>query len=142
MFVVVGGEEGFHEGAGLMDVREGVGEVGNVFEGFELGFGERVVVGDAGSGVGSGDVQIDEELSDGFGGHRGSAVGVEGVWGSGGPLDRGVDEIAGEVHVFAVGEDPAGVIAGEDVDDDVEVVPASAGASDLGDVPCLMPTSA
>ena len=49
MLVVVPGEEGSAERGRGVDVVEAAREAGVVLEGFELGFGERVVVADLGS---------------------------------------------------------------------------------------------
>ena len=49
MLVVVPGEEGSAERGRGVDVVEAAREAGMVLEGFELGFGERVVVADPGS---------------------------------------------------------------------------------------------
>jgi len=57
---------------------ETVGELGSVLEGFELALGERIVVGDIRTAVGLGDPQRSQQLSDGVGLHRRSAVAVDG----------------------------------------------------------------
>jgi len=48
-----------------------------------------------GSAVAAGDAEVDEELSDGFGGHRRSPIGVQGELVSADALvgDSGVDEV-------------------------------------------------
>ena len=60
--VVVVGEERVDEGPCVGEAGEAFGEPWCVFEGLELGFGERVVVGHVGPGVGAGDAQVGEEL--------------------------------------------------------------------------------
>ena len=85
MLVVVPMEEGLAVGAGIFDGAEPVGEVGSVFQGFELGFGEGIVVGDVGARVGLGDPEISEQRRDRPAGtssrsrgRRGGSVGREG----------------------------------------------------------------
>ena len=53
--VVVPGEEGDEERAGVLDAGEAVGEVGPVLQGLEVGLAVRVVVGDVWAGVGLGE---------------------------------------------------------------------------------------
>ena len=65
MLVVVPREELPAEVAGVVVGVEAVGEVGMVFEGFELAFRERVVVGDVRSAVRLVYSERGQELSDG-----------------------------------------------------------------------------
>ena len=78
MLRVVPIEEVLAMGAGILDAAEAFRKVGAIFQGPELRLRERVVVGDVGSAVGLGDVQIDQQLRDGLGAHAGAAVGVQG----------------------------------------------------------------
>jgi hypothetical protein len=60
--VVVVGEERVDEGPCVGEAGEAFGEPWCVLRVFELGFGERVVVGHVGPGVGAGAAQVGEEL--------------------------------------------------------------------------------
>jgi hypothetical protein len=67
VLVVVPGKKSWAVRAGGFDRGEPGGEGGPVFQGLELGFGVRVVVGDVGPGVGLGDAEVGEQKQ-GFGG--------------------------------------------------------------------------
>ena len=54
-------EEVLAVGARILDAAEAFGELGTVFERFELGFGVRIVVGDVRPAVGLGNLQIDQQ---------------------------------------------------------------------------------
>ena len=56
--VVVVIEEGFAEGAGVVDGAELSGEDRTVFEGLELGFAVGIVIRDVGPGMALCDVQV------------------------------------------------------------------------------------
>ena len=77
MLIVVPIKEGVAEDAGVLDRTELVREFGPVLHGLELGFGERVVVRDMGTGVGLGHSEITKELGDKFGFHGRAAIGVK-----------------------------------------------------------------
>ena len=64
MVVVI--EELGAERSGVLEVGEVRRERWAVFEGFEVGFGVGVVVGDVGSAVAAGDAEIGEQERDGF----------------------------------------------------------------------------
>jgi hypothetical protein len=88
--------------------------------------------------VGSGDAEVDEELGDGLGGHRGAAVGVQGELVAVDALAvEGVgDERFGELTGLGCGDGPGDDVAGVDVDDHEQlVVDAPFGASEFRDVP-------
>ncbi len=77
-----------------------------------------------GPAVGAGDAEIDEELCDRFGGHRGALIGVQGQLAGFDVLagDGGVDELLGELTSLCGGDDPRDDVAGVDVDDDEQLV--------------------
>lgn len=77
VFVVVVAEEPLAERARVGQRTETPGEDGRVLEGLEVGLAVRVVVGHPGPGVGAGHAQIDQQLRDWLGGHRGAPVGVD-----------------------------------------------------------------
>ena len=109
-----------------MDGPELSGERGAVFEGLELCLAVGIVIRDVGPGVALCDVQVGEQRGDGFGGHRGAAVGVDGSGRDPAVADDGVlDECLGEVGVFGDVHLPSHRLAGEDIEHDVqiEVVP-------------------
>ena len=138
VLVVVVIEEGFAERSGVFDAAEGSGERRAVLEGLERGFAVGVVVGDVGAAVAAVDAEVDEELGDRLGGHRCAPVGVQGERVLRDALLEvdTFDEVLGERAGLGVGERPADDVAGEDVDDDVELVVLLAGrAPQLGDVP-------
>ena len=138
VLVVVPVEEGLAVCAGVFDGAEAFGEVGAVFQGFELGFGVGVVVGDLGPGVGFGDAEIGQEQSDGLGLHGGAAVGVEGELAGRDPVGAGgmADEPVGQLGGLPVGDHPSDDTAAEDVEDHIEEeVDPLGGPLELGDVP-------
>ena len=77
-----------------------------------------------GSGVAAGDAEVDEELGDGLGGHRGAPVGVQGelVAVDAVAVESVGDELFGELAGLGGGDHPADDVAAEDVDDDVQLV--------------------
>jgi hypothetical protein len=70
VLVVVPTEEPAAVGVRVLEAAEPVGELGAVLEGAELALAERVVVGDAGATVASGDAEVGEQERDGLGRHR------------------------------------------------------------------------
>ena len=60
MGAVVPREAALAVGAGVFEAAETLGEVGTIFECFELCLGVRIVIGDVGPAVGLGDLQIDQ----------------------------------------------------------------------------------
>src|ERR1022692_3389542 len=97
--MVVPVEEPLAVSAGVFDRAETIGEVGSVFQSFELRLGVRIVVRDVRAAVGLGDIEVDQERGDGLRSHAGTAIGMErqGAW-SGVLLLHSVgDELLGEV---------------------------------------------
>ena len=91
-----------------------------------------------GPGVGLGDAEVGEQERDRLGGHRGAAVGVDGQLPAADALlgAGGGDELLRQDGGLAGGEHPADRVAGEDVEDHVEVVVRPfRRAVQLGDVP-------
>ena len=66
MVVVVPGKELCTVRQSFVIRCESIGEIGLVFEGLELAFRKRIVVGDAWSAVGFDDAQRGQQLSDGL----------------------------------------------------------------------------
>ena len=122
--VVVPSEEATAEAQGVLVALEAVREFGNVFEGFELAFGERVVIGHMGPAVGFGDAQGAEQLGDGLRNHGRPPIAVEGQLLLVDLLTlHGVsNQTSGQVLGLTMGEHPADDVAAEDVQDHVEVV--------------------
>ena len=124
VFVVVPGEEALAEGLrAILDRAKAIRKLRPVLQGAEVAFRIRVVVGDVGATVRLGDAEIGQEKGDGLGGHRGAAIGVDGqLTGLDVLLRAGVlDESSGELRALARRHHPAGDIAAEDIQDDVEV---------------------
>ncbi len=106
------------EGSGVSQGSELAGEGRGVLQRLELRFAVGVVVGHVRAGVRAGHAPVDEELRDGFGGHRGAPVGV--------------DDVGDAVHthrlfehglgVLACGDGPRHDVAGSDVEHHVQVV--------------------
>ncbi len=76
--VVVVIEEHRAERPSVFDGAEPAGERRAVLEGLEVRLAVGVVVADMGAAVAAGDAEVDKELGDGLGGHRGPPVGVQG----------------------------------------------------------------
>ena len=114
------------------------GEGGVVFEGFELGFGVRVVVGDVGATVAGGNSKFKQQLLHGGGGHGGATVGMEdGLAGLDAVLGEAIlQEVFGELGVLLGGDGPANDEAAEEVNGDVKFeARAFFGSFKVGDVP-------
>jgi hypothetical protein len=138
MLVVVPSEEATAEGQGVLVALEAVREFGNVLEGFELAFGERVVIGHVGPAVGFGDTQGAEQLGDGLGDHGRSPIAVDGqlVFADLLTLHGVSNETSGQVLGLTMGEHPADDVAAEDVQDHVQVVIGPLLRSEqFGDIP-------
>ena len=58
---VVPRKEDLTEAAGVLEGAKALGEVGSVFQGLELAFRERVVIGDVGPAVALDDAQVGQE---------------------------------------------------------------------------------
>ena len=138
MFVVVPGKEGPAERDRGLDIVEAAREAGMVFQRFELGFGEGVVVADPGSAEGAGDAEVGEQLRGAFRGHGRAAVRVQGEhFGLDVLLEAAfLDEPGGERGILPFGDHPADRVSAEDVEQDVEVEVRPAFRSEQpGDVP-------
>src|SRR5664280_1215998 len=121
---VVPGEEGGAEGPGVLERAEAAGKGRPVLEGLELGLAVRVVVGHVGPRVALLDPEVGEQEGDRLAAHRGAPVGVDRELPRldallGGGLG---DEPFGEDGALARGDHPARHVAGEDVEDHVELV--------------------
>ncbi len=110
---VVPAEEVLAEGAGVLDRTESVGEGGAVLEGRELALAVWVVVADVRAGVRLGDAEVGQELGDLLGGHRGTAVGVDGQLVTGDVLlgDGLVQQPLGKCCGLSFGDHPADRVA-------------------------------
>lgn len=64
--------------ARTFDRTEARREVGLAHQSFELRFGVRIVIQDVRAVVGFRDIEIDQQLRDGFGAHAGAAIGMQG----------------------------------------------------------------
>ena len=125
-------------GACILDAAETLGELGLVFERFELRFRIWIVIGDVRPAVGLGDLQIDQQGGHRFRAHAGAAIGVQGerarsdvVFGN-----RIGDRLFGKLGRFAQRNHPAHDVAAEDIEDHVEVIAAPFDrAFEFGDVP-------
>ena len=61
VLMIVPVEEPAAVSASVLDRAEAIGEVGPVFQGFELRLGVRIVIRDVRAAVGLGDIEVDEE---------------------------------------------------------------------------------
>ncbi len=135
---VVPRKERLAVGACVFKGAEAFGKVGTVFQGLEVCFGIRIVVGHVRPAMGFGDVEVEQQGGDGFGAHAGAAVGVQGECAGGDMVfgHRLSDQLLGEFAGFARRDHPTDDVAAEDVEDHVEV---EAGplrrASEFGDIP-------
>jgi hypothetical protein len=110
--LVVPVEELLAELSGVFDAAEAVGEVGAVFEGFEVRFGEGVVVTDVGGSV-SWSRRGRPAGTRRVGGHGRAVVGVDGQRATVDVLfDDGVgQQLFGQYGRFPVGDHPADRVA-------------------------------
>src|SRR3979490_3406147 len=80
--------------------------------------------------------EVDEEFGYRFGYHRATTVGMDGVRRTTVAVDGVVEEVFRDGRVLGCGDQPAGDIAGEDIEDDVAFVPGPFRWSfQCGDVP-------
>ncbi len=138
MILIVPVEEASAEVFGLLGGFEALWEFRLIFQGFEVGFREGVVVGRVGSAMGFGDAQVGEHHGGGLGFHRGAPVGMQGELAGGHvvPGDDVLKQLLEQAGVFGVRDTPSDDAAAEDVDDDVEIkVGPLNGAHQLCDVP-------
>ncbi|SHK45613.1 hypothetical protein SAMN04488576_1562 [Bacillus sp. cl25] len=133
--LVIPGHVGVHERPGLLDRVEDAGVVGAVFHGAELGLGERVVVGDPGTVMGSGHPVLFEEVFEDVGAHRRPGVGMNTVRDTVAG-ERVLEHLGSEDVDLAVLDPVADEFAGVDIDDRVGLERhAPPGAGQVGDVP-------
>jgi len=136
--VVVPVKESEAKSTRVLDGAEPFRELGPVFEGFELGLGEGVVVGDIRPTPAFGDPQVGEKERHGFGFHGRASVGVDDQLL---PVDflflaGFLDQKFRQFPALPPGNHPSRDIAAEDVQDHVEIEAAPFhGAEQLGDVP-------
>ena len=121
--LIVPGEEAAAEVLGVLNAAEALGEFGLVFEGLEVGFGERVVVGGVWPAMRLGDAEIGQHQGGGLGFHGAAAVSMEGqLAGRHGVLGEGViEQDLEQGGALGIGDAPANDPAAEDVEDDVQV---------------------
>src|SRR6267378_8065923 len=86
--------------------------------------------------MGPEDTEVDEQFGYRFGYHRAATVGVNGVRSTTITVDGVVEEIFRDGRVLGCGDQPAGDIAGEDIEDDVTFIPDPFhGSFQRGDIP-------
>src|SRR3979411_833198 len=86
--------------------------------------------------MGAEDTEIDEEFGYRFGYHRATAVGGMGVRRGAVAVEGVVEEVFCHGRVLSRGDQPAGDIAGEDIEDDVTFIPDPFhGSFQRGDIP-------
>ena len=121
--LIVPGEEATAELFGVLDAAEAAGEFRLVFQGLEVSFRERVVIGCMGPAVRFGDTKVGQHQGRRLGLHGAAAVGVEGqLTGRDGVLFDGVIEQRFEqAGALGIGDAPADDPAAEDVENDVQV---------------------
>ncbi len=114
--LIVPVEEWATEAPGVLDAAEALRKARLVFEGFEVAFGERVVVGRVRTVVRTGDAEIGQQQGGGFRLHRAAAIGVQReltgrhvVFG-----DGVVEQWAEQARGFGIGDAPTDDAAAED----------------------------
>lgn len=103
----------------ILDATEALQEVGPVLQHLELRLRVRVVVRDVRPAVCFGDLQVDDQVGDGFGSHAAAAIGMQ-CQGTGRDIlfCGGIgDDLLGELCIFARSEHPAHDVMTEDVED-------------------------
>ncbi len=120
---VVPTEEHLAMSPSVLDRAEASREVGPILQGFELALRVRIIVRDMRPAVGFADVQIHQQVGDGFGAHAAAAIGMQGqgswddalfVGGIGNDLFGEFGRLTGRHH-------PADDVAREDIQNDVQV---------------------
>src|SRR5437588_2418442 len=111
------------EGAAVLNAAKAIRKIRSVLQGSELAFRIWVVVGNIRSAVALGDTQVGHQERDRLGFHDPAAVGMNGELASRNLVlaDGFFDELLGQFGAFPVGDHPAGNVAAEDIDDDVEI---------------------
>ncbi len=122
--VIVIVEKTAAEQPAVFDGTETAGELRAILQRLELGLGVGIIVRDVRSGVGLGHAEISQEKSYGLASHRAATVRVHGelAWFNVLLATALGDEALRELGAFSVSQHPANHVAGEDVEDDVEVV--------------------
>ena len=123
MLFVVPLEEALAVSAGFFDTAEAVGEVRAVLQGFELRLREGVIVGDVGTAVGLGHIEVHQQFCHELGSHAGAAVGMdrERAWLDALFGDGLGNQLPGQFGAFTRRDQPADDIAAEDVEDHVQL---------------------
>src|SRR5450631_1452052 len=138
MLLVVPLEKLLAKGAAVLDAAEAIGELRTVLHGSKLAFRIRVVVGNIGSAVALGDTQVGHQKGHRLGLHDPAAVGVDGEVAGGNRVlaDGLLEELRGQFGTFPSRHHPAGDVAAENIQDDIQIVvrPLDRTAQ-LGDVP-------
>ena len=111
------------KGAAVLDAAEAIWKLRAVLHGSELAFRIRVVVGNIRTAVALGDTQVGHQKGDRLGPHDPAAVGMNGELAGGNLVfaDSFLNELLGQFGAFPVRDHPAGNVATEDVEDDVEM---------------------
>ena len=138
MLVVVVVEETAAEQPAVFGGTKTARKLRTVLHRLELGLGVGIVVRDVRSGVGLGNSEVSQEQSHGLASHRAATVRVKGeLVGFNVLLATALgDEALRERRTFSVSQHPANHVAGEDVEDDVEVVVGPLdGATKLRNIP-------
>jgi len=136
VLMVVVRDERVEPFAGVGQRAEPFGIVRHVLRGLELGLTVGGVVGDFGPRVRPGHPEIDQQLGDFPGGHRGAAVRLHGLGHDAVAGDGLADQLLGLFGRFGLLHGVADDVAGVDVDDHVGVIPDALGRSGrFGDVP-------
>ena len=138
VMVVVPLKERLAKPASVLDGAEAIRKTWTVFQGAELAFRIRIVIGDMRTGMCFDHTQISQQESDGFGFHGRPAIGVHreltgrDVLRTAGVLDQPL----GQFGAFAVGDHPTDDVATKNIQDDVKMIDGPFhGAAQLGDVP-------
>jgi len=138
MVLVVPVEEAAAEAPGVLDAAEALGKVRLIFEGFEVAFGEGVVVGGVRAVVRPGDTEIGQQQCCRLGLHGSAAIGMQGELARRHAVlgDGVIEQWTEQRGAFGVRHAPADHAAAEDVEDDIKVEVAPLGwPYQFGDVP-------
>src|SRR5271165_1204827 len=123
VIVVVPVEELLAVSPSVLDRAEAIGEVGSVLQGFELRLGVRIVIRHVRAAVCLGDIEVDEERSDGLRSHAGATIGME-RQGAGSDvflLQSIGNELLGEFCGLPMRDQPTNDVAAVDVEDHIEM---------------------